>query len=79
MRRSSVLVRVDDGTPVHRFTARRGRTSIGWTSPDQLVYITDLGDISAIQAFNVTSRLTYDVAPLQGRTWGWLAASGAMC
>jgi hypothetical protein len=53
--------------------------SVAWTSADQLVYVIELRDETAVETFDVTTRGRHQIATLQGSHEWWLTASGTMC
>ena len=70
-RTGAVLLRLSG---VHAFNA------MGWTSPEQLVYIADLDERTRrIYAVDVATGAIHNIADLEGAIGWWLTASGAMC
>ena len=53
--------------------------SVAWTSADQLVYVTELRDEIAVEAFDVITRGRHRIAALEGSRAWWLTSGAAMC
>lgn len=53
--------------------------SLGWTSPDQLVYIINTEGETLVQTYNITTGQTHNIAALQSLGGWFLTASGTMC
>ncbi len=67
------------GEVLQRLAGVHGNNSIGWTSNDQIVYIADIAGATWIEALDVSTGDSADVAVLSGSQGWWLTASGAMC
>ena len=66
------------GEVLQRLGTVNGHNSVGWTSNEQVVYIVD--DVDArIQALDVATGATHDIAALGSSRGWWLTASGTMC
>lgn len=66
------------GEVLRHLSAVDGHNSVGWTSNEQLVYIVDDGD-PRIQALDITTGTSWDIAALRSHGGWWLTASGTMC
>lgn len=74
------IMEVNTGVIVHRFSDLHYNNSIGWTDPDQFVFIADTPAGTTVQAIDVSIGRVHLAARLTGHPsqW-WLAADGTMC
>ena len=75
----TVLVNTSDGEVVRTLSDVSTWNGIGWTSPDQFVYLADLPGGTLLQVLDVSTGEIQAIASLRLSGGGWLAASGSMC
>jgi hypothetical protein len=74
------VVETRTGAVLLRLSGVRASNAIGWTSPEQLVYIAHVDERTRrILAVDVTTGAIHNIADLEGAIGWWLTASGTMC
>lgn len=69
----------DSGAVLQRLSGIPPVNSVGWTSDDQLVYISDVAGQTRVQALDISTETIHDVANLRSDRGWWLTASGSLC
>lgn len=73
------VIDAETGTGIQHLTGVYTTNAMGWSSSDQLIYITDVADETRVQALDVVTGSKHDIARLTGAIGWWLTAAGAMC
>jgi hypothetical protein len=74
------IMEVNTGVVLHRLAGLEFPHAIGWTDPDQFVFVAQAGDETTVQALDVSTGQPHIAATLTGSPTRWLlAANGAMC
>jgi len=75
----AAVVDTQSGDIVHHLSGVQPSNGLGWTSANQLVYITNGETDLEIHLLDVTGSTRNRIAALEGASGWWLTASGAMC